>query len=118
MPALYIAGVRVADPAECKVSRFDLTKSNRTASGRMVMEVVRAGVRRVDVTWRYLRDPDLEEILDLLAANKPFFSLQYEDAGGLATMTAYVGDISYTPWHRGQDGVRIWEEVSMPFIEV
>ena len=100
------------------MSRFDLSKDpRRTASGRMVLEIIRSGVCRVDATWRYLRDPELEEILDLLSQNKPFFSLQYEDAGGLASMVCYVGDISYSMWHRGPDGVRIWSEVSMPFIE-
>lgn len=98
------------------MSRFDLTKSKRTASGRMVMEVVRPGVRRVDVVWRYIPDADLQKILDLLAANKPFFTLQYPDAGGQQTMTCYAGDINTSLWHT-IGGVRRWSEVSIAFIE-
>jgi len=116
MADIFIAGVLVARPAEVKVGRFDLTKANRTASGRMVMEVVRAGVRRVDVVWRYLPDADLQTILDLLAANKPFFTLEYPDAGGQQTMTCYAGDINTTLWHT-IGGVRRWSEVSIAFIE-
>lgn len=116
MADIVLAGTKVARPAEIKVGRFDLTKANRTASGRMVMDVIRAGIRRVDVTWKYLPDPELQTILNILAANKPFFSLSYPDAGGQKTMTCYVGDISTTLWHTIK-GVRYWEEVTIPFIE-
>ena len=91
-----IAGVEVARPAEISVGRFDLTKADRAASGVMVMEVVRAGIRRVDVTWRYLPDPQLQQILDLIAANKPFMTVEYPDAGGQQQMVAYTGDITYS----------------------
>ncbi|MEW6048483.1 MAG: hypothetical protein AB1609_18735 [Bacillota bacterium] len=112
---LWIANVQVAKPAEVKVGRFDLTKSRRTASGKMVMEVI-ATKRRVDVTWKMLADSDLKQILDLLAANKPFFTLQYPDAGGAATMTCYAGDTNTSLWHT-VNGVRYWDEVTIPFIE-
>ena len=113
---LKIAGVEVARPAEISVGRFDLTKSNRSASGVMVMEVVRAGIRRVDVVWRYLPDPDLQTILSLLAVHKPFVQIEYPDTGGQQTMTAYTGDIAYSAWHT-VNGVRYWKEITIPFIE-
>lgn len=116
MAVIKIAGVEVARPASVQVGRFDLTKSNRSASGRMVMEVVRAGIRRVDVTWRYLPDPQLQQILDLIAANKPFMLVEYPDAGGQQQMMAYAGDIAYSAWHT-RGGVRYWGEVTIPFIE-
>jgi hypothetical protein len=113
---ITIAGVKVANPADVKIGRFDLTKSNRTASGKMTMEVIRAGVRRVDVSWSYLADDQLRQILDVLAANKPFFSFRYLDAGGPQTMMAYAGDIVTGIWHE-RGGVRYWKEVSIAFIE-
>jgi len=116
MADVYIAGTKVARPADIKVGRFDLTKSNRTASGKMVMEVVRAGIRRVDVVWRYLPDPDFQTILDLLMTNKPFFTLSYPDVGGQQTMTCYAGDINASLWHT-RNGIRYWSEVSIAFIE-
>lgn len=116
MAYLRIAGVEVAQPADVQVGRFDISKANRSADGVMVMEIVRAGVRRVDVTWQYISDSDLEMILDLIASHKPFVEIEYEDAGGFKTMVAYTGDIMYKPWHR-RNGVRIWREVTIPFIE-
>ena len=112
---LKIAGVSVKAPTDLKIGRFDLTKSSRTASGKMVMEVI-ATKRRVDVVWKMITDSELQTIIDTITANKPFFSLQYPDAGGSKTMTCYVGDIVTSLWHT-KNGIRYWEDVSIPFIE-
>jgi len=112
---LKIAGVTVKTPWELKIGRFDITKSNRTASGKMTMELI-ATKRRVDVVWKMLPDNELKKIIDTITANKPFFSLEYPDAGGTKTMTCYAGDIVTSLWHT-KNGIRYWEEVSIPFIE-
>jgi hypothetical protein len=112
---LKIAGITVKAPTELKIGRFDLTKSGRTASGKMVMELI-ATKKRVDITWKMLPDNELQKIIDTITANKPFFSLTYPDAGGSATMTCYAGDINTSLWHT-KNGVRYWEEVSIGFIE-
>jgi hypothetical protein len=112
---LKIAGVSVKAPTDLKIGRFDLTKSSRTASGKMVMELI-ATKKRVDITWKMLPDDELQKIIDTITANKPFFSLEYPDAGGTKTMTCYAGDIVTSLWHT-KNGVRYWEEVSIPFIE-
>ena len=112
---LKIAGTTVKAPTELKIGRFDLTKSSRTASGKMVMELI-ATKKRVDITWKMLPDDELQKIIDTITANKPFFSLEYPDAGGSKTMTCYAGDIVTSLWHT-KNGVRYWEEVSIPFIE-
>ena len=112
---LKIAGVTVKTPSELKVGRFDLTKSNRTASGKMMMELI-ATKRRVDCVWRMVPDSELQKIINTISANKPFFSLEYPDVGGQMTMTCYAGDIVTSLWHT-KNGVRFWEEVSIGFIE-
>jgi hypothetical protein len=112
---LKIAGITVKAPTELKVGRFDLSKSGRTASGKMVMELI-ATKRRVDVVWKMLTDSELEKIIDTITANKPFFTLTYPDAGGTKSMTCYAGDIITSLWHT-KNGVRYWEEVSIGFIE-
>jgi len=112
---LKIAGTQVKAPTELKVGRFDISKSDRVASGKMVMEII-ATKRRVDVVWKYIKDSDLQTIINTITANKPFFTLEYPDAGGSKTMTCYSGDILTGLWHT-KNGVRYWEEVTIPFIE-
>ena len=112
---LKIAGLTVKAPSELKIGRFDLTKSSRTASGKMAMDII-ASKKRVDVAWNMITDSDLQTIIDTITANKPFFSLEYPDAGGSKTMICYAGDIATSLWHT-KGGVRYWQEVSIPFIE-
>ena len=112
---LKIAGITVKAPTALKVGRFDLSKSSRTASGKMVMDII-ATKRRVDVIWKMLPDDELQKIIDTIAANKPFFSLEYPDAGGTKTMTCYAGDILTSLWHT-KNGVRFWEDLQISFIE-
>ncbi len=112
---LKIAGITVKAPTELKVGRFNLSKSSRTASGKMVMDII-ATKRRVDVVWKMLPDSELQKIINAITANKPFFTLQYPDAGGQKTMTCYVGDIVTSLYHT-IGGVRYWSDVSIPFIE-
>lgn len=113
---ITIAGVKISQqPAELKVGRFDITKSGRTASGDMVMDII-ATKRRVDCTWRMMPDGDLKLLIDTIQANKPFFPLAYPDAGGTETMVCYAGDINTSLWHT-INGVRYWQEVTVSFIE-
>jgi len=112
---LKIAGVTVKTPSELKVGRFDLTKSNRTASGKMMMELI-ATKRRVDCSWILISDDDLQRIIDTITVNKPFFMLEYPDVGGQRTMTCYAGDINAGLWHT-KNGIRYWQDVSIAFIE-
>ena len=112
---LKIAGTQVKAPTELKVGRFDISKAERSASGKMMLEII-ATKKRVDVTWKILPDSDLKAIINTITANKPFFTLEYPDAGGSKTMTCYSGDILTGLWHT-KNGVRYWEEVTIPFIE-
>jgi hypothetical protein len=113
---IKIQGTLIKTPSELKVGRFDLTKSSRTASGKMKMQIVRKNVRRVEVIWKMIPDNEWENILDVITANKPFFALEYPDAGGSNTITCYAGDITTSLWHE-KNGVRYWEEVQIAFIE-
>ena len=112
---IKIAGTLVTTPSELKVGRFDITKSNRTASGKMVMELI-ATKQRVDCAWKMVTDTELQIIIDTITANKPFFSLEYPDAGETKTITCYSGDIVTSLWHT-KNGIRYWDDVSIGFIE-
>jgi len=61
-------------------------------------------------------DSELQTIIDTITANKPFFALEYPDAGGQMTMTCYAGDINAGLWHT-KNGIRYWQDVSIAFIE-
>ncbi len=112
---IKVAGVEMPSPTSVEIGYFDLTKADRAASGKMVMELI-ATKRRVDVMWEMMPDADLKTLIDTITANKPFFIVEYPGAGGQKTMTCYVGDITTGLWHT-IGGIRYWKEVSVPFIE-
>jgi hypothetical protein len=112
---LIIAGVTVKAPSDLKIGRFDITKSNRSASGKMAMDII-APKKRLDVTWKMIKDSDLKTIIDTITAHKPFFTLEYPDVGGQQSMICYSGDITTSLWHT-IGGVRYWDEVQISFIQ-
>lgn len=117
MEVFKIAGVQVKTPClPLTFGRFNITKSKRAASGKMKMEIIRKNVRRIDATWKMIEDTELQRILDLIDANEPIFEVEYPDVGGQVTKRFYRGDISYSMWFT-KNGIRYWEEVTIPFIE-
>jgi len=111
-----IAGVKVKTPyLPLTFREFDISKRNRVASGKMVGDVI-ATKKRIDVTWKMLKDDEFKLILDTIRANKPYFQVEYPGPGGQQTMICYNGDISATMGSK-INGVRYWEEVTIPFIE-
>ncbi len=113
---MLIDSIAIKTPTELKVGTFRITKSERLASGKMVMEIV-AVKRRLDLSYTIIRDTDLKQILDLLAS-KVFHDVVYPDPenGEAAAITVYVGD---TGQQAGQkvDGTRYWLDVSISLIE-
>ena len=111
-----IAGVTVKTPSlPLKFGEFDITNRRRVASAKMVGDII-ATKRRIDVTWKMISDNDLNLILDTIRSNKPYFTIEFPVPGGQAEMTCYNGDINASMWHT-KNGIRYWEEVSIPFIE-
>jgi len=111
-----IDGVKVKSPTDLKVGRFILSKSERTASGKMVMEII-AKKRRLDCKWSIIKGSELKTILDLLDS-KTFHQVTYPDpqTGENTTITCYVGDINMTVFQPINTD-RYYTDVSIALIE-
>lgn len=111
-----INGIQIKTPTELKVGVFRITKSERTASGKMVMEII-AIKRRLDLRWEIIADTDLRQIMDILES-KVFHTVTYPDPQKREnhTITAYVGDINQEVWQK-LSGTRYWKNVSIALIE-
>jgi len=112
---MIINGITIKTPTELKVGVFRITKSERTASGRMIMEVI-AVKRRLDMRWEIITDVELQKIMNTLES-RVFHTVTYPDPqkGENATITAYAGDINYDVWQKV--GNRYWKDVSIALIE-
>jgi len=113
---MYIDGVKIKTPTELKVGIFRLSKAERLASGKMIMDII-AIKRRLDLSWEIIEDSELQTILNTLDT-KVFHEVSYPDPqnGESHTITAYVGDINQQIFQQ-RGGKRYWQKVSMSLIE-
>ena len=116
--------ILLSDPSEYKLSKFDLTKSQRTTDGSMIMQYI-ATKRRLDLSWNAMEGSKLNEMLDFFAYIKqhtparPYFYVYYPDAEGtLKQFLAYHGDISYSLEFWNPNDAKLYWKVSVAFIEV
>ena len=103
-------------PVDVALNYYDLTKSERTADGTMQMEYI-ATKRRLDVSWKYMKDSDFQNMLSFLSLHKPFFYVAYNVSGVEESYLCYCGAIN-TKLGYILNGQRYWEEITIAFIEV
>jgi len=116
MANVTIDGFLLKTPSTISYGTYRISKSGRLASGLMTMDII-AIKRRIDLVWNSLSGAHLSDIIAMLDA-KTFYTITFPDskvAGGIATMTAYVGDVNLDLFR--SDGSRIWKDVKLPFIE-
>ncbi|ALV20766.1 DUF6711 family protein [Carnobacterium antarcticum] len=117
--SLAINGASVKQPKSFNFGVMDLDgESTRNAKGKMTRDIIRTGIRKIELEWGPLSDGEISSILQ--AVNVSFFSVSYPDAmtGGQRTGTFYVGDRS-APSYSWNDKYKSmkWEGLSMNFIE-
>jgi len=89
---IAINGITLPEPVSIQTSDEDIIKKRTTASGRIVIDYI-ATKKVVNVVWGTLTDAEAQQIINTINANKPFFTLEFTDAGGTATITAYAEKI-------------------------
>lgn len=110
-----INGVTIKRPSDFKTEFYRVTKSNRTASGKMVMDHI-ARKRKFFLSFSVLSAAELQEILNIIwETTNVFFTFEYIEDNVWKSATCYVGPISKTLLRTG--GVWFWKDVTMNFIE-
>lgn len=111
-----INGVEIKRPTDFKIERYRITKSERTASGKMCMEHI-ARKRKFYFTWEAIYSSDLNKILDIIwETDECFFTLEYVENNVVKRAVCYVGSMP-TDLHRTGAGDWVWKNVTMNFIE-
>lgn len=110
-----IAGTKVKTPTMPTIGMMEITDRERTASGKMVGDII-ADKIRIEPEWQHIDDSELVQILNLIKASRPYFTVEFPGAGGQKVMTAYNGDITYSLYGY-VNGKKRWESVTIPFIE-
>jgi hypothetical protein len=110
-----IAGRPIRQPSDFAISRYNITKSGRTASGNMVMDLV-AKKRKFFFTYEVLQGKDLEVILSAIDSDAMFFTLDYVENNVSKSAVVYVGEINYKRFRTFDNGW-YWKDVTFNLIE-
>jgi hypothetical protein len=115
---IKINGITIKTPRPVNISRFNLTKANRVASGLMSMRLI---AKKVKLFFKYpaITGSDLKTILDLIDTSAMFFNVTYHETDGTETTKIfYVGEISQQLQRRGYiSDDSVWKDVEFNFIE-
>ena len=111
---IWINGIKIKTPTECTLTRYNLTKSGRVASGKMTMELV-AKKRRLDISYDVISADDLQTILNLIYGTDMFFNVKYDLPEGAGEMICYAGAIPSKYFRRSKGWY--WRDVQFALIE-
>ena len=114
--------VNLPEPSSLNVALQDIDASNsgRNASGYMMRDRLRSGVRKVSCKWSALKQSEMDTILNAITDAQ--FSLKYPDpmTGASKTISCYCGDrtapVYWMP--TSTNTTWMWSELAVNFIEV
>lgn len=94
----------------------DSEASNRNARGYLNRDRLRAGLRKLEVTYSFLDQAKASKVLT--AVEPPFVQVRYLDPQhGVITRTMYVGDRSLPMYGKDAKGNFRWENLSFSLVE-
>lgn len=112
---IWLNGTLLPEPSGLDIGIHDITRSERSSSGRMSQEFI-ARKRTVRIEYERITGTDLGAILSNLES-RTFHTVRYPDPqGGERTITAYVGDRAVSAFHT-ISGERWWHGVTFTMIE-
>ena len=88
---IKIDGVVIPTPSKYTPGIMNITKSERNAAGKMIMEII-AVKRKLEMSWGILTSQETSDLLN--AVSGTFFTVEYPDpqTKNINTGEFYVGD--------------------------
>ena len=112
---IWLNGILLPEPSGLDIGIHDITRSERSSSGRMSQEFI-ARKRTVSIEYERIIGTDIDAVLANLES-RVFHTLRYPDPrGGERTITAYVGDRAMGAFYT-IGGARWWQGVKFTMIE-
>lgn len=115
---LIVAGVSLPDPSEMTISDYDISESERNANGKMVSQIIREDVHKIECKWKVLRPDDYMKIRQAI---KRKFGLPVTffipDQNTKGSLEMYTGDRK-TPVYTYENGVPVYKDFSLNLVEM
>lgn len=115
MALLKIGDVEIKTPVTLKHEFFNLTKSGRTASGKMTMEII-AQKEKFTCEYDSMTSVDFNRMMSAaFDPTKPFYTLSVFEDNVWKDYTVYTGDVNKVLVRTG--GIWYYKDVRIAFIE-
>lgn len=116
MPFIKISGIDIPTPSDYLVGLMDLSKAERNARGKMIIERIRGDMRKLQLQWKYLSREDTSKVLGIVSDVS--FQVEYEDpkTGTRQTRTFYAGDRSVGALDY-RNGIVRWKDIKFDIVE-
>lgn len=118
---LIVEGISLPDPSEMIPSDYDISDSERNANGKMISQLIREDVHKLECKWSQL---DVDEYLLIRKAIKKKFGLSVKyfcpDLGEKGEIEMYTGDRK-TPiryFVAKENGKPVYKDVTLNFVEM
>lgn len=118
---LVVEGISLPDPSEMTPSDYDISNSERNANGKMISQMIREDVHKLECKWCKL---EVSEYLIIRKAIKRKFGLSVQyfcpELGSEGNLIMYTGDRK-TPiryFKSWEDGRPVYKDVSLNFVEM
>ena len=122
IPALItVDGVAWPEPSEYSANTSTIVDSGRNVQGMVVGAIVRSGVSKIEVKWRYLTAQQWASVIGPFDTNF-YVSVRFYDqsSAGYVTKQMYVSDRKAGMWRRHPETGEImgWTGCSLSLVEV
>lgn len=122
IPALItVDGVAWPEPSEYSANTSTIVDSGRNVQGKVVGAVIRSGVSKIEVKWRYLTAQQWASVIGPFDTNF-YVSVRFYDqsSAGYVTKQMYVSDRKAGMWRRHPETGEImgWTGCSLSLVEV
>lgn len=111
---LKINGVLIKTPSQASLESYNLTKSGRVATGKMMMDLI-AKKKKINVAYESISAADMKVIEAAIDGTAMFFKVEYDLPEGYGTITCYSGAIKKQYYRRR--GGWYWKDVAFALIE-
>lgn len=115
---LIVGGVSLPDPSEMTITDYDITESERNANGKMISQIIREDVLKIECKWKVLR-PD--EYMVIRRAIKKKFGIKVKffipAENKMDEREMYAGDRK-TPIYTYENGEPVYKNFSLNLIEM
>lgn len=122
IPALItVDGVAWPEPSEYSANTSTIVDSGRNVQGMVVGAVVRSGVSKIEVKWRYLTAQQWASVIGPFDTNFYVYVRFYDQSSaGYVTKQMYVSDRKAGMWRRHPETGEImgWTGCSLSLVEV